>query len=150
MILSMGNQALIFLITAVVGFFIGFIYDIFRIIRKLFKHKIILTQIEDILFWIVVSLFMFFVMLSNNYAQIRAFNVLGAALGALLYFLTAGRLVMAMSDAVIRFLNIPLNFLKKSLNYVKKLLQKLKKCAIIKKSILPEANDTECPLTNDR
>jgi len=154
MILSMRSQAMVFLTASAVGFAIGFIYDVFRIIRKAFKHKKILTQIEDAVFWINVSLLMFYVMLQRNFAQIRAFNVLGTALGMLLYFLTVGRVVVAASQAVIDFIrgvwSSIMYVIKIPLKSLKKLLQNVKKHAIIKETINSKENDTVCQQTNVR
>ena len=50
------NQAYIFLIFVINGFLIGILFDIFRILRKSFKTKDIITYIEDILFWILTGL----------------------------------------------------------------------------------------------
>ena len=47
------NQGIIFLIFVLNGFAIGFLFDIFRILRKAFKTTDTITYIEDILFWIL-------------------------------------------------------------------------------------------------
>ena len=47
------NQGIIFLIFVLNGFVIGFLFDIFRILRKSFKTTDTITCIEDILFWIL-------------------------------------------------------------------------------------------------
>ena len=49
------NQALVFSIFIINGLIIGFIFDIFRILRLSFKTKDIVTYIEDILFWIITG-----------------------------------------------------------------------------------------------
>lgn len=104
MILSMSNQAAVFLMTVLVGFVIGFVYDLFRVVRKVVKHPGFLIQIEDMIYWILVSIIMFYVMLNKNYGEIRAFSVLGAFLGMLLYFLTVSRLFINVSMLLVKFL----------------------------------------------
>lgn len=104
MILSMSNQAMIFFTTILVGFVIGFIYDLFRVIRKIIKHPNLLIQIEDILYWIFVSIIMFYVMFSKNYGEIRAFSIVGAFLGMIFYFFTISRLFINVSMIIVEFL----------------------------------------------
>lgn len=158
-ILSMSNQALVFLTTVIIGVFIGFVYDLFRVLRKVIHHSNLMTYLEDLVYWIFVSLIMFYVMLNKNYGEIRVFSILGAFLGMILYFLTLGRLFMAASLTIIDFikkvfavlfeiimtpfkliyklLEYPLKFCKKKImKYyanIKMLLHKSKNYARIKK-----------------
>jgi spore cortex biosynthesis protein YabQ len=104
MILSMSSQALVFLTTVVIGAVIGFVYDLFRVIRKIVPHANLMTSIEDMLYWIIVSLLMFYVMLNQNNGEIRIFTVMGAFLGMLLYFLTVSKLFMAVSLTIVAFI----------------------------------------------
>ena len=54
------NQGYIFVIFILNGFLIGILFDIFRILRKSFKTKDIVTYIEDILFWIITGIFLLY------------------------------------------------------------------------------------------
>ena len=103
MILSVSDQAVLFMTTVAIGFMIGFVYDLFRIARKTIPHTHIMVQIEDLLFWLLVTLLMFYLMLNRNYGEIRFFSIAGAALGAVLYFCSASILVMRVSVAIISF-----------------------------------------------
>ncbi len=104
MILSMSNQAVIFLTTAIIGVVIGFIYDLFRVFRKIVPHNDIFTYLEDAVYWVIVSIIMFYVMLNKNYGEIRFFSIFGAFLGMIIYFYTISRLFMKVSVAVVNFL----------------------------------------------
>lgn len=104
MILSMENQALLFLTAVLIGAVSAFIFDIFRLLRKIMKHPDFLVQFEDVIYWLVVSFIMFYVMLLNNYGEIRFFLILGFSLGMVLYFLTISRLFMKVSVAIVNFL----------------------------------------------
>lgn len=104
MILSMSGQGLLFLTTVAAGFAIGFVYDIFRIVRKTVPHSHLMVQVEDVLYWVAVSLLMFYFMLHRNYGEIRFFSIAGAALGMILYFYSVSVIVMKVSVAVIGFM----------------------------------------------
>lgn len=107
MILSMYGQAAIFLLTVVVGFFIGLFYDTFRIFRNAVRHAAFFVVLEDLIFWIVVTIVMFYYMLNFNSGEIRPFSIAGAFIGMSLYFATISRLVVAVgTKAAIYLLNI--------------------------------------------
>ena len=103
MILSMSDQAWLFLTTVLAGFVIGIVYDAFRIVRKIVSHRYWMVQLEDILYWLSVSLMMFYFMLHRNYGEIRFFSIAGVALGTVIYFCSLSLVVMKVSVAVIRF-----------------------------------------------
>ncbi len=136
MILSMSGQAVLFMSTVAVGYALGFVYDVFRIIRKTFAHPDFLTQIEDVLFWIFVTGVMCLFMLNKNYGEIRFFSIAGAALGMILYFYTLSIVVISVSvfavnlikKIVMTLINLILFPLKLAYNIVDKiLLRPLKK-----------------------
>jgi len=104
MILSMSGQAWLFLGTVAAGFVNGFVYDIFRIARKTARHKSWLVQIEDVLYWTIASVLMFYFMLRQNHGEVRFFAIVGAAIGMVLYFNSLSPLVIKISVAVINFI----------------------------------------------
>jgi len=103
MILSMSGQAWLFLGTVAAGFVIGFVYDIFRIARKTANHKTWLVQLEDVLYWTIASVIMFYFMLRQNYGEVRFFAIVGAAIGMLLYFNSLSSVIIKVSVTVINF-----------------------------------------------
>ncbi len=125
MILSISNQAILFLTTILVGMVIGFIYDWFRIARKVIPHFNFLIQVEDIVYWIFVSLVMFYFMLHKNYGEIRAFSVGGAILGMILYFFTFSHLFMKVSLTIIYWIKKVISFIIYILLFPFKLLFKI-------------------------
>ena len=104
MILSMSGQAAAFLATAAAGAVLGMLYDCFRILRRVMRHKTITTTIEDAIFWIVSTLLMFAFLLNRNFGDIRAFIFMGLALGAVLYFLMFSRYFTKIAMTILRWL----------------------------------------------
>ena len=101
MILSLSGQAVLFFSTVCIGALLGFLYDVFFMLRKAWKHPNLIIQLEDAVYWVLVMFTMFFFMLHKNYGEIRFFSILGAFLGMVLYFLTVSRLVRMVSTAII-------------------------------------------------
>lgn len=160
--MSMSFQATLFLTTVIMGIIVGFIYDWFRVFRRIIKHSNIFIQIEDCIYWIFVSIATFVIMLNKNYGEIRAFLICGVFIGMVIYFNTISILFMKVSMAVVKtikkvlvlFFNIlitPFKLLFKLLSFPanlvkgffvntylknKKVLKKYKKYAKIKKTNL--------------
>jgi len=127
MILSMSGQAWLFLGTVAAGFTIGFVYDIFRIARKTARHKTWLVQLEDVLYWTIASVMMFYFMLRQNHGDVRFFAIVGAAIGMLLYFYSLSPLIIKISVAVINFIQkVVLTIVRIILVPVKILIQFIK------------------------
>ena len=101
MILSLSNQATLFLMTVAAGFISGTLYDAFRIIRLVVRHKRVFIQLEDGLYWLLVVFLIFIFMLNRNYGEIRPFSVGGVFLGMIMYFTLVSPAVMGISHIII-------------------------------------------------
>ena len=99
----MDNQGILFLIYVIVGLFIGFVFDLFRALRKSIKTSNIVTYIEDIIFWIIVGFVVIGTNLKFNYGELRLYIFLGILLGAVVYFLILSKNVVKFTTAKINF-----------------------------------------------
>lgn len=104
MIISPLQQAYLFLGALLIGFVLGFTYDLLRVFRKIVPHPKFVVHIEDLLFWITVTIAMFYFMLSKNYGEVRGFSIIAALIGMLVYFLTVSKLFMKVSMAIYEFI----------------------------------------------
>lgn len=100
----MNNQAYLFMMFVVNGILIGFLFDIFRILRKSFKTKDIITYIEDITFWILTGLLTLYFIFYYNNGEIRFYIFLGIILGILIYMLTISKYIIKFSVTIINFI----------------------------------------------
>ena len=76
-----------FLISILWGAIILLVYDILRILRRLIPHNSLFLALEDILFWVLASLFIFAMIYKMNNGTIRGFSVMGMGIGMTLYHL---------------------------------------------------------------
>jgi len=74
-----------FLISIFSGTLILLVYDGFRIVRRLIKHNEAFLAIEDLIFWVAASVFIFAMMYQENSGIIRGFSVMGMTIGMVLY-----------------------------------------------------------------
>lgn len=98
------NQAYLFLIFCVNGIIIGLLFDFFRILRRSFKTKDIITYMEDILFGILTGSILLYSIFTFNNGEIRLFILLGVALGIIFYMLLISSYIIKINVAIIRFL----------------------------------------------
>ncbi len=67
------------------GIYITFVYDVLRILRRVFPHGGFFVSLEDICFWIYCAVKVFLLMYHESNGTLRWFAVFGAIAGMLLY-----------------------------------------------------------------
>lgn len=99
------------------GAFCGIIYDIIRIFRRIIKKKIAVTAVEDIIYWLVVSVLMFMLMYRENGGMVRGYAIISIAAGMILYEISIGKFFVKY---VSKLLNYILNRIRKVMEFVLK------------------------------
>jgi len=114
-------------------------YDQLRVIRRIISHNNIFITIQDIIFWILASIFIFAMLYVKNDGIIRGFSVMGMVIGMVLYhYILSDLIVMLISRGILlllRPLSITIKYirkggsflLKKGKNFLKIILKRLKK-----------------------
>ena len=120
-----GNQTYLFIVFTIVGIIIGVLFDIFRILRKSFKTKDIVTYMEDILFWILTGIIILFSMYKFSNGELRFFMIIGIIMGTLMYMITFSRYVIKISVFIIKII-------KTIIVYPVKVVEKILKKIIIR------------------
>ena len=82
MILGIGAESGIFLYAGLAGMTVLCTYYILICFRKLIRHSNLAAGIEDVIFWIAASIYIFRKMYETTYGSIRCFFVLGVLCGA--------------------------------------------------------------------
>ena len=103
------NQAYLFMIFTINGILIGFLFDIFRILRKSFKTNDIITYIEDITFWILTGIIILFTMCKFCDGELRGFTIIGVLMGVILYMLTISTYIIKVFVFIIKILKTIIN-----------------------------------------
>ncbi len=98
---SVSKEAFVFLCSALSGAVIFFVYDLFRLTRKKSGADRLFIHIQDGMFWLIAFLIMFFVIFFVNNGTLRFYEILGAALGALIYGLTLSGWVFSLLEKTV-------------------------------------------------
>lgn len=117
----MGNtvesQAYIFLLTVYGGVLIGFVYDLYRIFRYFSKPKKIATLVEDLIFWIIVSIIALATLIFSNWGELRGYVFLGFICGALIYTKLLSKPVITLIVYLVRIFIKVLKYVVSILTY---------------------------------
>ena len=111
MSLIISQQTAAFLGSLFLGAVLGAVFDLFRVFRKAFCQPVWLIWAEDVLYLLICAVITYGYMLQSIEGQVRVFIIIGELIGAILYYLTLGRLVMAVSLILIAVIRNILHFL---------------------------------------
>ncbi|MDR7870940.1 MAG: spore cortex biosynthesis protein YabQ [Tissierellaceae bacterium] len=116
--INIRDEFYIFLIAINYGLILGGMYDFYRVFRLFSKPKKILTAIEDLLFWIIVTLIIFMFLLNKTDGIIRGFVILGFIVGYVFYYKVISKysflllkkifeLIFSLISEIIRIISYP-------------------------------------------
>lgn len=130
-----SSQAIDFFEFVLIGMLISFIFDFFRSYRKIKKVNTVVVIIQDIIYFIIVTLIIIFSIVKVLDSQIRLYIFMGIILGSSVYFSTISKYIIKLyiytfniSSKVISDFLLPLKlniqFLHKSLKKMQKIWKK--------------------------
>ncbi len=129
------SQEEVFLLFFIIGIIIGLVFDFFKVLRKSFKTKDIVTFIEDLLFLLISGTLIVLGIIKLNSGEVRFYLFLGMFFGVLIYSLTISKLyviilyefVRICKKIIIFFIQIffkLLHIFKNIFNYIFKQIKK--------------------------
>jgi spore cortex biosynthesis protein YabQ len=74
-----------FLITILSGMLVGLLFDGYRVLRGIINPRVIITDIGDLIFWLVATLLVFGTLLFVNWGEVRLYVFVGLTIGFALY-----------------------------------------------------------------
>lgn len=100
---------------AIIGFFLGLLYDFFRFVRIVVPHSHLLVNIEDFLFLVFSGFVLFCVSLEIGQGGFRLYYAVSALFGAAVFRFTLGFLTTFTARLIKQILFIFLKFMNKIL-----------------------------------
>lgn len=76
------QEILFFAASLLTGIGLMWLYDLFRILRKLVPHGVLAVSVEDLFYWLVVSLIIFGMIFRENDGILRGHAFVGIIAGA--------------------------------------------------------------------
>lgn len=90
------SQGYLFLTALLLGVALCFLYDLFRVFRRVVPHNLRAVTLEDFLFWILWTLAVMTMLDTMDRGVVRGFSLGAVFLGMLLYLLCFSRSVLAV------------------------------------------------------
>ena len=104
--LSITTQAKNFLLSLGLGFIMGIVYDLFRIIRLSISERKISIIIFDLLYCIFLCFTTFIFLITVNEGQVRFYLLLGEGVGFAIYYFSLGVIIFSFSQKTIYFIKL--------------------------------------------
>jgi spore cortex biosynthesis protein YabQ len=102
--ITISNQGFVFVSCVLCGVAVGFIFDLFRILRRLSRTSQSAAVAEDLIYWMIAAIVFFLCVLKVNSGELRLYQFVGAGVGAGVYCITVSKYVIDVSVKTIRFL----------------------------------------------
>ena len=96
-----AGEAMLFLLSCLIGVGFGAVYDFFRAFRLIFPAGKKAAFIEDGLFFLLFAAVNFLFFLDRSFGRLRLFLLIGEGLGFTVYYFTAGKAVYFILGGVI-------------------------------------------------
>ncbi len=114
---TIGLELMFFFVSIKSGAFLLLAYDFLRIFRRILKHKRFFVAMEDLLFWIIASIYLFGIMYEQNDGVIRGFSILGMGLGMIIYYNLLSNIVINISTIILRKIIMLINSIIRGIIY---------------------------------
>ncbi len=92
----------------IAGALIAFLYDMFRLKRRIVRTKAIIVHIEDIIFWMVAAIVLFLSSYVISSGETRTYFYAGAFLGGLLYIGVLSKPITWLLTQLIKIITWPI------------------------------------------
>lgn len=115
--LSLAQQTKGFLLSLGFGFIMGFFYDVFRIIRICISRTKAAFIVFDILYCTFLCFCTFLFFLIVNEGELRAYLLLGEAIGFAVYYFSLGAAIFSVSEKIISFIKKTILLIFKAISY---------------------------------
>lgn len=89
-----GLQAQLLFYALGVGFLLGLLYAVQMAFRRLFRHSVILTAVEDVLFCLAAAFITFVFLLEYNNGNVRVYLILSEIVGLLAVRTAAAKIIV--------------------------------------------------------
>ena len=126
-----NNEFYVFIAFILIGLLIGFVFDFFRILRKVYKTPDFITVLEDITFWVISGTILLVGIFILNGGKIRTFLFMGIVIGLLLYISFMSKFIVKYGIKIFKIVNYVIvcpieKIIRKILFFLQKIVYNIK------------------------
>lgn len=100
---ALNQQLVEFGFTIALGLLIGVLFDFYRVFNRLIHPSRLVTRIGDLLFWLLLTGVVFFLLLLGNQGEVRAYVILGLVAGIWIHLHWFSRTLIRVLSRVFGF-----------------------------------------------
>ena len=105
---SVAYELSVFAGAGLAGLLTAFLYDLFRLKRRVIKTAAIIVHVEDILFWLTAAIIIFLAAYVINSGETRLYFFLGVFTGGFVYFYLLSRMILWTLMELLKALSWPI------------------------------------------
>lgn len=120
-----GEQFTSFFFTLVIGLVLGVLIDAYRGFRRLSHPRPLTTILGDFFLWLFLALLAFFLLLLNNWGEVRVYVLVGIGIGLIAYRYWFSTMVLSLWYKFFLFLGRVFKLICLTIIFPFKLLKKL-------------------------
>jgi len=91
---SLESQLFSFIVTLLMGITIGILFDFYNVTKGIIRPRKVGIYLGDLLFWVITTIVVFFMLLIGNWGELRFYVVIGILAGVLCYIKLLSRIVI--------------------------------------------------------
>lgn len=119
------EQLINYIYFIITGMILSIVFDIFRILRRSFKTSDIVTNIEDVIFGIIIGIIILSSIFLFNNGELRLYIFIGIGVGIIFYMLFISKYFIKLNVAIINFLKKLIILITKPFIILLKFIKKL-------------------------
>ena len=120
----MIHEIELFFLGMAAGMSLSVVFDFFRAFRKSKTHTAWAVGLEDLFYWLLVSLTLFFLIQIFNQGVLRFSVFLGCGIGCMVYFLTITKLIFPVFFTIFKLIKQVLSKCCLFFGIIKKIIKK--------------------------
>lgn len=123
-VISITEQTRLFLLSCGMGFLLGILYEVFRLLRMMFSAKKKSIFIFDIVYSLLATFVSFVFILTANRGNVRWYIIFGIAAGWIIYYFALGGIAVKFSRFITGCVKKMIKFFVKILTSPFRLIKK--------------------------
>lgn len=116
--MTLSMQFYSFFLTIGIGFVIGVIFDLYRVVLGLLHPKKVAMNLSDFFFWVIITFVVFVLLIFGNWGEVRLYVFIGLLLGVVLYLKLLSKYIIFSIVGSINFIHQVILGLKKVINFI--------------------------------
>ncbi|BBB91250.1 MAG TPA: spore cortex biosynthesis protein YabQ [Methylomusa anaerophila] len=110
--MDFSTQVTTFAILFGAGALLAFLFDTYRVMRRIFKPNWLITAVADLSYWLLATAVVFAALLLGNWGELRFYVFVSLLTGIATYYRLLSRFILRSLMVIMRWINTGMRFLR--------------------------------------